>query len=193
MPFRLTLKIAAALRASRRPDPGRLAACLLAAVLPAQLHAAGFLMDDDEREPWVELQAKLPAPPNPSNLIEFFGGKLTQNHFFVDSESIDVGTDGVVRYTQVVRTEGGATNVTFEGMRCSTSEMRLYAIGGRDGIWTEARDSRWKPVNVGATKNRNQGVLARDVFCPDNSPVRNKAEAIRNLKQSFQARERTLY
>ncbi|MBX3669750.1 MAG: CNP1-like family protein [Rhodocyclaceae bacterium] len=166
-------------------------ACIVfAAGLPSSgVSAGGFLKDDLDREPWEEGETKLPPPPDASRLIEFFGGQISPNHFFIDPETIDIGADGVVRYAQVVRTSGGATNVTFEGQRCETSEVRLYAIGAADGTWKPVRDSRWRPVNIGSTKNRHEMVLARDVFCPDQSIVRDKAEAIRNLKGSFKAKD----
>ncbi|HTE13838.1 MAG TPA: CNP1-like family protein, partial [Burkholderiales bacterium] len=71
---------------------------------------------DQEKKPWEELQAKLPSYPKPENLLKFDIGSNTANSYFVDAASVSVGEDGVVRYTLVIKTGGGATNVSFEGI-----------------------------------------------------------------------------
>jgi hypothetical protein len=77
-----------------------------------------------------------------------------------------VGKDGVVRYVLVVQTSGGATNISFEGIRCDAREFRLYASGHREGRWTKARLSEWRPIE-NKPVNRHHAALSRDLFCPN--------------------------
>lgn len=137
--------------------------CTLA--IPAHAQWAGWDYDNDrEIKPWSELQAKIPPYPKDENLVAFEAGAATAHRFFVDPGSISIGEDGVLRYIMVVRTAGGAKNVTFEGMRCETREQKTYAIGQRDGTWARARDPQWRRIEYREI-NRHHGVLYRDFFC----------------------------
>ena len=86
------------------------------------------------------------ALPEAQNLVRVDAGQRSSHQFYVDAASVSVGEDGVMRYTTVVKTAGGATNVTFEGMRCETREQKLYALGRSDGTWVRARDPKWQRV-----------------------------------------------
>ena len=120
---------------------------------------------DEETKSWKEIQAQIPPFPKNENLIPVNAGNATSHRFYVDAESLSVGDDGVVRYTSVIRTAGGATNVTFEGMRCETREGKLYALGHKDGTWTRPRKAEWKRI-VLRDLTPHQYVLYREYFCP---------------------------
>ena len=70
-----------------------------------------------------------------------------------------------MRYTTVIKTAGGATNVTFEGMRCETREGKLYALGRGDGSWVRARDPKWQRILL-RDLTPHRYVLYREYFCP---------------------------
>jgi hypothetical protein len=128
-----------------------LALTALLYTLTTQADWRGFERDfEAEEKPWREIEASLPAYPRPDNLVAFEVSAATRNRHFLDMASLSVGEDGVVRYTVVVRTEGGAENVSFEGMRCDTGERKLYAFGrstGSDGgEWVRNRFARWEPI-----------------------------------------------
>lgn len=120
---------------------------------------------DAGRKSWKEIQAQIPAYPRPENLVPLEAGSETPHRTFIDVASISVGSDGVVRYTTVLRTAGGATNVTFEGMRCETREGKLYAIGHGDGTWARARNPQWQRILLRDLRP-HQYVLYREYFCP---------------------------
>jgi hypothetical protein len=104
---------------------------------------------DREITPWSELVADLPPYPSDANLIPLEIDAVTPHRYFIDAQSVSTGKDGVVRYTLVVKTAGGATNVTFEGIRCDAAEQKYYAIGRPgDRSWVRARDPRWRPFSV---------------------------------------------
>lgn len=140
--------------------------------LTAQAHAQwrGWDTDfDEETKSWNEMQAQIPPYPKAQNLILLEAGGATSHKFYVDAASVSLGEDGVVRYTTVVKTAGGATNVAFEGMRCETREGKLYALGHSDGTWARARDPKWHRIVLRDLKPHHY-VLYREYFCP--SPAR---------------------
>lgn len=155
-------------------------------LLPAMALAQGreFESDFDEEKPWVELQAQLPPYPKPENLIAFEVGHTMENRYFVDAASISVGADGVVRYTLVVKTSGGATNVSFEGIRCATWERKLYAFGKADKTWFRARSAKWERIE-NVSQSAHQLVLHKDFFCPDLGIVKTPKEAVDALKKGI--------
>jgi len=141
------------------------AAVVLAAAAPSGAQT-GIFDSDEEKKAWVEIEAELPAHPKPENLIAFDTGGATAHRYYIDASSLSVGKDGVVRYTLVIKTSGGATNTTFEGIRCATQEQRLYAVGHADGKWVKARDPRWKRI-APRDFNPHHGVLYLDFMCPE--------------------------
>ena len=139
-------------------------------------------VEEEDQKEWVELEVKPPPYPKSGNLIAFEAGGASSNRFFIDPDSISVGSDGVVRYTLVIRGPTGAENVSFEGIRCESREQKYYAFGRRDGSWGAARSSEWRYIEYKEI-NRQHGVLYLDYFCPDKKrPVGPPAVIIRRLK-----------
>ncbi len=137
----------------------------------------------EEDKPWVEVATQLPPYPKAANLIPFKVSPATRNRYFVDAESIGIGADEVIRYTVVIEAAGGARNVSYEGMRCTTGERRLYAYGQPDGSWSKARNAAWEGIQF-RSQTAYPRALFDDVFCPDGLRVRDPAEAVRNLRQA---------
>ena len=135
----------------------------------------------DEDRPWEEQKAALPPYPRPGNLIKVYVGGATSFEFFVDAASVSVGEDGVVRYALVARSPSGATNTSYEGIRCSSRERKLYAFGRDDGTWSQARSAQWSPI-TGIQANLQQATLADDFFCLRDRPVRSAEQAVRALR-----------
>ena len=145
--------------------------------------------DYQQENRWTEAEAKPPSAPQEDGLLPFQVSAATDNRFFVDAASLQVGVDGVVRYVLVVKMPGGATNVSFEGIRCVTREVKVYALGRADGSWADARMAAWRPIPK-PRANRQHNVLFDDFFCPRGSPVRDVEEAILALKQGMHPRAR---
>jgi CNP1-like family len=158
-----------------------LIACCMAIPLTGIAQSRGNADEEGETAPHAELEVKLPALPKAANLLEFQPSAASNNRFYVDAESINVGTDGIVRYTLVVKSPSGAENISHEGIRCDTLEQKYYAFGRSDGTWANARASKWRPI-VYKDVNRHHSVLYTDYFCPDGSPVRAVADAIQRFK-----------
>jgi hypothetical protein len=156
---------------------GRLGWGFLLMIVSVQAAHADFQFrrfEDPDEPKWEEAEATLPAFPKDEDLQEFYVSAGTSNRFFVDGKSINPGTDGVVRFTLVVKTSGGATNITYEGIRCGALETKLYAVG-IDGAWARARNRVWTPIE-NKPINRHHAALSRDYFCPSMAPIQTAEE-----------------
>jgi hypothetical protein len=129
----------------------RAGACLLALLLQAcaarNVEPIGFEADfENDSKAWNEIQAEIPAYPKPQNLLRIPTGSATPHQFFIDAPSVTLGKDGVTRYSVVTKSAGGATNVSYDGLRCETREHKVYALGHADGTWVRARNAQWQRV-----------------------------------------------
>lgn len=140
---------------------------------------AGLFTDPDPN--WKEGEHALPAALDRNGLRELAIDDASRNRFLVDEHSLSVGDDGVVRYVLVVRTAGGAENVTFEGIRCEIGGWRIYATGRADGRWSRVPEGAWLPI-VDTSYNRARAALAKDYFCDGATPPRDRDEVLRRVR-----------
>ncbi len=137
-------------------------------------YAPQYNSDADESKQVEEARdVAPPAFPGDATLVEIDLGPAATNKYYIDAATLALGDDGVVRYVLVVKTSGGATNVTFEGMRCETLSWKHYASGRSDKTWTISRAARqdWRPIEKKPT-NPHHAVLSRSFFCPQGNPIK---------------------
>ena len=132
---------------------------------------------------WRENEAALPAYPWKENLLPFFVSAATRFEFYVDGASLSVGDDGVVRYVLVARSAEGAESVSFEGIRCSTSEVRIYATGTQDRGWTRSAGP-WREIAPRIVQ-RWHNALRDEYFCPLGNPIGSPAEGVAALRRGM--------
>jgi hypothetical protein len=125
---------------------------------------------------WQETAVTLPAAPIKENLLSFNPNASGTMKFALDAKSLTVEKDEVVRYTLVITSASGASNVSYEGIRCKTMEKKSYAFGQADNSWAVAKRDAWDAIADGRV-NRQHITLAKDFFC-DGSRVAGKAETI---------------
>lgn len=140
---------------------------LLSAVLAAVAAAAGA-----EGGEWQEVQAPPPPSLRLSGLIpiELPRSELS---FGVQPDSVSVGDDGVVRYTVVASSRSGTVNALYEGVRCASGDVKVYARYN-DGTWMLTQDAKWQSVHDNAA-HRHSLAIARQGACIGrgvNSPAR---------------------
>jgi hypothetical protein len=168
----------------RRSSRVFLAVLLAACALPAPAQWSGWDYDfDEEKKSWKEIQAQIPPYPKPDNLVPLEVGRAQGHRYYVDAASISRGEDGVMRYTTVIKAAGGASNVTFEGMRCETREHKVYALGRNDGTWVRARDPKWRHVAPHNENAPHHGMLFRDYFCPTRFQLPRPQDVVAALKR----------
>ena len=137
---------------------------------------------EQEKKNWLEhTPTALPPYPKSDHLLEFNVAAVTSFRFFIDSSSLSIGSDGVVRFVLVARSPSGAENVSYEGILCTGASYRLYATGRHDGTWTEARDDRWRPIPHQSVDWHR--ALSDDYFCPRGMTITSAAEGIDALKR----------
>ena len=149
-------------------------------LLLVSVHASAEIIfgeygDDEEEKPreYKVLPVKLPAFPDEEKLLPFEIGPTQTQSFFIDPESISVSPDEI-RYTMVTKSNAGAKNVSYEGVRCGTFEFRRYAYGHRNGKWVMSKNEDWRLINFHAT-NRPRAVLVQEFFC-DGKAIAGSAE-----------------
>ena len=140
-----------------------------------------YVPSESESQPWDEQKPQLPPFPKEENLVRVQVDGGLGFDFFVDVESVSVGRDGVVRYTLVARSAGGATNIAYEGIRCKARERKLYAFGRADKTWSAARNPQWASISD-LPVNLLQATLHDAFFCPARTIVRDAEEARKFLK-----------
>ena len=168
---------------------------LLAVTLVLLFHAAGTLAQvksdwelAEEARNWKEVEAKLPAYPKDQDLVEFFVSSASAFRFYLDSTSMSIGPEGDVRFTLVARSQSGADNVSFEGVRCKTGEYRAYAFGGAGGSWS-MRPTEWKKIEFKSVQ-RWHAALGTEYLCDGRSPAASAADILRGVKTGIGLRDR---
>jgi hypothetical protein len=139
---------------------------------PAERAQQGLVRtsDIDERFPITKdvppenPDINLPATSLPDEWLSFKVRNLALHRFAIAPNSVTKGSDGIVRYTLLVRTAGGVDNVTYEGMRCATKTWKLYAIGRDNGEWSRLPDPVWRPITL-ASLNAARFSLSKDYIC----------------------------
>jgi hypothetical protein len=161
--------------------PGVVALLIWAACAHAQRGNPEDIGGIPEEKEFREIEIVLPAYPRDEDLVEFRPRGGSRNRFHIDSRSVSIGEDRVVRYTAVIRSPSGATNVSYEGLRCQTGEYKVYAFGAEGKKWSPARAPKWRPVGPLAANFRHG--LYKDYLCYSESIAgRNARDLVANLK-----------
>lgn len=85
----------------------------------------------------------------------------------IDPKTITINyTSGVVRYVVVARGLA-AVNASYEGIRCSTGEFRVYARQVKGQPWARTSDSDWRSMDdhQGGVLVRHPLALAQSGLC----------------------------
>jgi hypothetical protein len=157
--------------------PNRISNFLLVLLALLAPYASSANTDDADTDALkAESPVVLPAPFQKNNLLSFYVSPTTTLDFAVDAKSVSVTEEGIVRFVLVVTSQSGASNISYEGIRCSTGERKLYAVGQTNGSWTGARRDVWETI-IDRGINRQHAALAKDYFC-ETGMVAGKAEVI---------------
>jgi hypothetical protein len=130
---------------------------------------------------WVEDQATSPPSYSRDQLIPIDMPPYVSIKIGVDPATITMGADGVVRYVVVMRNASGSVNAAYEGIRCTTDEVKTYARSGSSGDWHMVEQPQWKAVNDNLP-SRHAFAIARQGGCETRLST-STAEVIRALKQ----------
>jgi hypothetical protein len=129
---------------------------------------------------WKETE----APPPPAVRIERLVPleiAASGLRFGVDPNSVTLAADGVVRYVVVATGSGGAVNAMYEGLRCNTGEVKVYARHNPDSGWVQVRDPQWQPLH-NVRNSQHSLHIARNGACVGHGPNGNAAQIVRDLR-----------
>ena len=144
--------------------------------------SAGFLSDDEPVEAREESAVVLPAAPKKEDLLSYAVGPNSTMNFMIDAKSISIADNTTVRFTSVITSSGGASNVSHEGIRCKSAERKLYASGRPDGNWNAFPEATWRQISsVGA--NSYHATLYREYFCDGDSVAGKVATIVDRLRR----------
>ena len=157
----------------------KVAVCLLLGLFAVNLANAQLLTDPAD---WKESDVPPPPAYDMSKLLTFEVTRASPLVYGVDPASFSISkADGIVRYVVVATTAAGAKNVMYEGLRCSTGEVRTYARAKPDGSWVPVANSEWKSA-YDISVPRHSLRFAKVAACQQAAPVSSVRELIRKLK-----------
>lgn len=137
----------------------------------------------DEPEAWKEAEVALPTTWSAERAMEFRLDNQSALRYAIDPQTVSIGNDGVVRYVFLARSSSGAVNAFFEGVRCQTAEVKVYARWDPDARqWRRSGSEQWQALELrGATRRAMQ--MAHSGVCNNKAPNRSVAhilDALRN-------------
>jgi hypothetical protein len=134
---------------------------------------------ETDRE-WEETAVPPPPAFSESRLVDIAMPPYMSLKFGVDPSTIAITGDGIVRYVVVAHNRsGGAVNAFYEGVRCSTAEMKSYARFN-DGVWHETKAPDWKRLNnLNSTYSK---ALAVQGLCRGDAPRASVGEMVQNIR-----------
>lgn len=157
----------------------RVCSWLLFGLLAGNLASAQILTNPAD---WKESDVPPPPAYDMSKLLTFEVTRASPMVYGVDPASFSISkNDGIVRYVVVATSPAGAKNVIYEGLRCSTGEVRTYARAKPDGSWVPVANSEWKSA-YDISLPRHSLRFAKAAACQNAAPVSSVRELVRKLK-----------
>ena len=154
---------------------------LLVLALAGASFCAGAQLAPDNPD-WKEFDAPPPPALRTQGLIPVeVPGSASSLRFGVDPDSVSVGPDSVVRYVVVAVGSSGVTNGIYEGIRCSTGEVKVYARHTPDSGWVPAKGSDWKDL-YSVPNARYSLAVARNGACLGRAPNGPAVQIVRDLR-----------
>ncbi|MCC2635460.1 MAG: hypothetical protein K0S48_3346 [Ramlibacter sp.] len=135
----------------------------------------------DANPDWKEVEAPPPPAVRTQGLVAVDMPSGISLRFGVDPASVSVGADGVVRYVVVASSPTGAVNALYEGLRCESAEVKVYARHNPDSGWVPARDAQWQPLHS-RPNSRHSLSIARNGACVGRGPSGTASEIVRSLR-----------
>ena len=131
---------------------------------------------------WKEIDVPPPPAFDMAKLITFDVTVNSALTYGVDPASVTISnTDSVVRYVMVAFSASGSKNVMYEGLRCSTGEVKTYARYTPDGRWVPVADAKWRSV-FDVTTPPHSRRFAKAGACDSAAPVGSVRELVAKLK-----------
>ena len=124
-----------------RVKPGLLVACMLT--------SCGAFAQLREADPdWKESEAPTPPAFRTDRTIALEMPRHVTTRLGVDPQTIRITDDGIVRYVMVATNAAtDSVNASYEGIRCVTGEVKVYARYSSAGAWRAVPNPEWRQLN----------------------------------------------
>jgi hypothetical protein len=134
-----------------------------------------------ESTEWTE--AAVPPPPafSTDKLLPIEMPPYVTLKFGIDPKTVTLGGDGVVRYVVVMRNASGSTQAAYEGILCTTGEVKTYARAGANGAWMLVQAPQWREMTDNLP-SRHAFAISKQGVCDGRMPAP-PAVILRRLQQ----------
>jgi len=143
--------------------------------------AAHALNQPEEPAPWQEAQVTPPASFSTESVTPFALDAQSSMRLGIDPKTLTIDPDGVVRYVLVAKSSQGALNVLYEGIRCASAEVKVYARWDNVSSWNTSSKAEWEPLAFRGTTRRAMQ-MARGGVCEGKVPNGTPARILRALQ-----------
>jgi CNP1-like family len=137
---------------------------------------------------WKESDAPPPAALNLKDLLPFEVVKTSNLSWALDTTTVKIVGDGLVRYVAVARSTSGALNALYEVINCSNGEVKTYArIVSKEAevaskAWVVVADPKW--ISMYDAPSKHALALAKQGVCTGNTAAQNVNEIVTSLKKT---------
>jgi hypothetical protein len=143
------------------------------------INNANYALPDTQD--WQEADYTVPDYPTAPVWIGFFVPLKPDFKYFVDAQSLSLGSDGVLHYVLRAVSASGAESLSVEGLQCENHSLRAYAFGDTiNKQWISSTRALWKRLN---DEDGLHMRLANDV-CPDWNTPASVADVVSSIKKS---------
>ena len=163
-----------------RPE-SHLMRTLLSGVLALLVWAPQVQAQQVTEDPdWKETEA--PAPPvfSLDKLLPLAMPPYVSLQFGIDPATLTLTADGVVRYVVVARNASGSANAMYEGIRCTTGEVKTYARTNSLGAWAALPSPQWRVMNDNQP-SKHALAFARQGACDAHTPANSVGDIVKAL------------
>ncbi len=164
------------------PRARRFASALLGVASALLVAPTAFALNQpEEPAPWQESQVAPPTNFSTEAITPFVLDAQSSMRLGIDPKTLTIDPDGVVRYVLVAKSSQGALNVLYEGIRCASAEVKVYARWDNASSWNTSGKAEWEPLAFrGATRRAMQ--MARGGVCEGKVPNGTPARILRALQ-----------
>ncbi|NCF27840.1 MAG: hypothetical protein GWP69_10695 [Gammaproteobacteria bacterium] len=112
---------------------------------PDDLTPAEIAEPEEPEAPWVDTAIPLPTFPRAQDLLPIRGDAGDPDYnYYIDVNSVSFTSSEVLRYTVVIQSPRGASNIIYEGIRCATREIKTLAYGTKGGRFARMPEPKWE-------------------------------------------------
>lgn len=134
---------------------------------------------------WTEEKAAPPPAYSQDRLIPIEMPSYVTLKVGIDPETVTVGADAVVRYVVVMRNVSGSVNAAYEGILCTSGEVKTYARTSASGSWVAVEQPQWRPMTDNLP-SRHAYAIAQQGGCEGRTAAR-REDILRALKRRHKA------